>query len=91
MIPIEIALKEYGTKEIVGSENNPRVLEYFRTTGNSWVQDDETAWCSAFVGYCLETAGITSTKKLNARSYLTWGEATEKPELGDIVVFSFLV
>lgn len=85
--PIEIALQEYGTTAIVGLQNNPRVVEYYAKTGNSWVHDDETAWCAAFVGFCLESAGIASTKKLNARSYLAWGTDTKTPVLGDIVVF----
>lgn len=84
---LEIALGEYGTQEIVGAKHNQRVLEYFAKTGNSWVHDDETAWCAAFVGFCLETGGIASTKKLNARSYLTWSQPTLTPKLGDIVVF----
>lgn len=87
MKPFEIALKEYGVTEVVGKVNNPRVLEYFAKTGNSWVQDDETAWCAAFVGFCLETAGIASTKLLNARSYLNWHSPTLTPKLGDVAVF----
>lgn len=87
MKTIDIALGEYGVEEILGAENNPRVLEYFKKTGNSWIHDDETAWCAAFVGFCLESAGIKSTKKLNARSYLTFGKQTKTPKLGDIVVF----
>lgn len=87
MQPYQIALNEYGTVGVPGVDNNPRVLEYFAKTGNSWVKDDETAWCAAFVGFCLETAGIASTKLLNARSYLTWGKVTNTPKLGDIVVF----
>lgn len=87
MKPLDIALKEYGVEEIVGSKHNPRVLEYFKVVGHEWVKDDETAWCAAFVGFCLEKCDIPSTKKLNARSYLDWGEETKKPQIGDIVVF----
>lgn len=86
MKPYEIALQEYGVKETVGPGTTQRVLEYFAKTGNSWVKDDETAWCAAFTGFCLETAGIASTKKLNAKSYLTWGKQTKTPKLGDVVV-----
>lgn len=82
----KIALQEYGVKEIVGSKHNPRVLEYFAKVGHSWVKDDETSWCAAFVGFCLETAGMKSTRALNARSYLNIGTPTTKPEVGDIVV-----
>lgn len=83
---LEFALGEYGEKEIVGAGTSKRVLEYFSKSGNSWVKDDETAWCSAFVGYVLESCGIKSTKKLNARSYLKWGKPTTTPKMGDIVV-----
>ena len=84
--PVFIALNEYKIAEIVGPGTNPRVLEYFARTGNGWVKDDETAWCAAFTGYCLETAGIKSTHLLNARSYLKFGTETKSPKVGDIVV-----
>jgi len=83
----EIAQKEIGVREIVGSKHTPRVLEYFAKVGHSWVKDDETAWCAAFVGWVLETAGLPSTRKLNARSYLTYGTPVTTPQKGDIVVF----
>ncbi len=86
MKPYEIALQEYGTKEVVGAGSSARVLEYFAKVGHKWVIDDSTAWCAAFAGFCLETAGIPSTKALNARSYLTWGTSTTTPKVGDIVV-----
>lgn len=85
--PLNIALQEFGTLEDLTVGSNPRVLEYFAKTGNSWVKDDDTAWCAAFVGFCLETAGISSTKKLNARSYLNWGKTSQIAKLGDIAVF----
>jgi uncharacterized protein (TIGR02594 family) len=52
------------------------------------VEHDSVAWCAAFVGHCLETAGIRSTRKLTARSYLDWGIPVEITEAqpGDIGV-----
>jgi uncharacterized protein (TIGR02594 family) len=50
-------------------------------------RDDETAWCSAYVGACLERAGIRSTRSAAARSYMKWGVAIEQPVLGCVVVF----
>lgn len=85
--PLSIALSLYNEKELSGATHNPKILEMFSKINNQWVKDDETAWCASFVGYCLETAGFTSTKKLNARSYLEYGIPTTKPEVGDIVVF----
>jgi len=83
------AKAEIGTKEIVGSEHNPKVVGWFKDVGHGWVNDDETPWCAAFIGAMLKAAGLPHTGKLNARSYLKWGQdiplADAKP--GDIVVF----
>lgn len=77
-----------GVKEISGKENNnPRILEYFEAVGHGWVKNDETPWCAAFVGACLEEAGIKGTGSLAARSYMTWGKAVKNPKYGDIAVF----
>jgi len=83
----KIAKGEIGVTEVIGEGDNPRVLEYFKKVGHSWVKEDSTAWCAAFVGWCLEMAGIKSSRKLNARSYLTIGKRVTKPQEGDIVVF----
>ncbi len=91
MTPIELARSYLGTKELKGSVDNPKIMEMYRTVGHEWVEHDEVAWCAAFVGHCLERAGFTSTRKLNARSYLTWGEkvpGVEQAREGDIVIFT---
>lgn len=88
---MQIARDLVGTKELKGSADNPRVMEMYRTVGHDWVEHDETAWCAAFVGFCLEKADCRSTRKLNARSYLTWGEkvaGVEQAREGDVVVFT---
>ena len=89
--PIELARSYVGTKELKGSADNPKIMEMYRTVGHDWVEHDEVAWCAAFAGHCLEKAGIASTRKLNARSYLTWGEKVAGPEQakeGDVAVFT---
>ena len=72
--PLETARSYLGTKEVTGPADNPKIMEMYRTIGQDWVEHDEMAWCAAFVGHCLERSGISSTRKLNARSYLAWGE-----------------
>lgn len=83
------ARAELGTYEWRDG-HNPIVVQYFSDSGHSWVKDDETAWCAAFVGAMLERSDIPSTKALNARSYLDWGNpvAIEDAQPGDVVVFS---
>ena len=83
----EIAHGELGTKEVKGQVDNPKIVQYFADVGHSWVKDDETPWCAAFVGSCLERSGMTSTRALNARSYLKWGRKIDKPVPGCIVIF----
>jgi uncharacterized protein (TIGR02594 family) len=79
------AWRELGQSELPGSDHNPRIVAMFDELGHP-DQGDETAWCAAFVGACLERAGISSTRLLRARSYLEWGIAAEKPEAGAIVI-----
>jgi uncharacterized protein (TIGR02594 family) len=91
MTHITIARSYLGTEELKGSADNPKIMEMYRTVGHTQVEHDEVAWCAAFVGHCLEKVGIASTRKLNARSYLTWGEKVaglEQAKEGDIVVFT---
>ena len=85
----DLARKEVGTKEVVGSKHNSTVVAYFRDAGHPEIVDDETAWCAAFVGAMLARAGVKPTGSLAARSYLKWGSpvglAEAKP--GDLVIF----
>jgi len=82
-----LAVKEIGTKEWPGPRHNPRVLAYFQDAGHSWVDDDETAWCAAFMGAMLRRAGLPSSGELTARSYLKWGQPTVTPREGDLAIF----
>ncbi|CUH60225.1 C40 family peptidase [Thalassobacter stenotrophicus] len=90
MTPFQIAQSYIGTTEGPDAANNPTILGMYATVGHDWVEHDAVAWCAAFVGHCIEQAGLRSTRKLNARSYLDWGVPVELSEAqeGDIVVFS---
>lgn len=88
MTPFDIARGYIGATEGPGPENNPVIMEMYASVGHDWVEHDSVAWCAAFVGHCLEKAGIRSTRKLTARSYLDWGVPVEVAEAqpGDIGV-----
>lgn len=90
MTPFEIAQSYIGTQEGPGPADNPVVMEMYATVGHDWVEHDAVAWCAAFVGHCLERAGLRSTRRLNARSYLDWGIPVDLDDAqeGDVVVFS---
>ena len=80
------ALDFYGLKEIPGPENNPIIMGWFKDLGFTWVQGDETAWCSCFVNYLAWDLGLERSGKLNARSWLGVGSSVDNPEKGDVVV-----
>jgi len=88
MTPFDIAKTYIGTVEGPGPENNPVVMGMYASVGHDWVEHDSVAWCAAFVGHCLEKAGLRSTRKLTARSYLDWGipVAVHDAQPGDIGV-----
>lgn len=82
----EIAQGEEGTKEVPGSGNNPRIVEYHATTKLKATQDS-VPWCSSFVNWCVEQAGYKGTDSAAARSWQGWGmECGEFRPNGSIVV-----
>ena len=85
---LAIARPLVGLHEVKGAEHSPEILGMWRAIKRSGIQDDETPWCAAFVGACLERAGIRSSRFESAASYLKWGVRLDGPAHGCIVVFS---
>jgi uncharacterized protein (TIGR02594 family) len=96
---IELARQECGEKEVKGTlKNNSRIVEYLNTfeklrTGyvskkhNLTAADvDETAWCSAFINWCLIKAGKPAGISALAASWLDYGTKLDSPRLGAITV-----
>ena len=85
---MKLAFAQYGVKEITGSLDNPTIVEYFDDLGFAGSKlKDETAWCSAFANWVCKNSDLEYSGKLNARSWVEIGEQTDRPQLGDIVVF----
>lgn len=82
----KIAESELGQRELVGDKANPRIVEYHSTTSLK-ATSDEVPWCAAFAGWCLEKAGLPSTKSAAAISYAQYGFALATPTPGCIAVF----
>lgn len=85
---LAIARPLVGLHEIKGAEHSPEILGMWRAIKRSGIQSDEVPWCAAFVGACLERAGIRSSRFESAASYLKWGVRLDGPAHGCIVVFS---
>jgi uncharacterized protein (TIGR02594 family) len=85
---LKIAASQLGQKEISGPQHNPVIVDYAIEAGFTWVNDDETPWCSIFINWVAKNAGLQTSNKLNARSWLLVGlNVDNSPEPGDIVIF----
>jgi uncharacterized protein (TIGR02594 family) len=83
---LNIAKGELGVAEILGPENNPRVIEYHSTTSLA-PKFDKTPWCSSFVNWVMDQAGVTGTNSAWALDWKTWGKGIDEPALGALAVF----
>ncbi|MBX7157854.1 MAG: TIGR02594 family protein [Verrucomicrobiae bacterium] len=77
-----------GIKEISGSENSERIIEYHDST-KLRANDDETPWCSSFVNWTMEQAGYPGTNSAAALSWKNWGQEAEEPVYGAIAVIDY--
>lgn len=88
LIWVAIAQGLVGVKEVKGPSHNPDIVVMWKDIKRSGIKDDETPWCAAFVGSCLERAGIKSSRFESARSYNSWGTELKEPAVGCVAVFS---
>ena len=84
---LERAYRELGVREKAGAADNPRILEYQRTTPDIGEAHDSIPWCSSFVNWCVEQEQIPGTRSGAARSWQRWGTRLRVPRLGCIAVF----
>jgi uncharacterized protein (TIGR02594 family) len=87
---LKLARREVGQVELEPG-SNPRIVEYSATcTKLKRDLDDDTAWCSAFVNWCVTLSGIVGKDSLWA---LDWAKADvnlkklARPEVGAVSVF----
>lgn len=86
MTPLEIALSQYGTKEIPGTSDNSVILQYAKDCGFTDYVHDEISWCSLFINWVMLQANKERSKALNARSWLNVGKQVDVPQMGDVVI-----
>ncbi len=95
MLPwMAIALPLNGTKEVLGSESNKKILEWAALIGGDVARDyktDATAWCGLFTGYCVSQSGYDIPEKplwaLNWRAS-GWASGTKvEPAYGAVMTF----
>lgn len=84
---ISIAKTQIGAHEVRGGEN-PKIIEYDSHTTLK-ATEDEVPWCSSFVCWCLDKAGLRSNRNAWAQSQATFGTRLDKPVYGCLVVFKW--
>jgi uncharacterized protein (TIGR02594 family) len=77
---LQEAFSVLGLSEIAGSRHEKRILAMYRAAGHPEIKDDETAWCAAFVNWCLSQAGIDGTGSLMARSFVKYGKGLHRTD-----------
>lgn len=83
------AVKLIGTKEIVGKQHNPVILNWAKELNLSKIYtEDEIPWCGLFIAYCAHKAGVQVVNRpLWALNWAKYGTKVEEPMLGDILTF----
>lgn len=81
--PEDVAASFVGLNE---SDHEDIISSFIAEAAGTKLNPKKTAWCAAFVNAALGASGGEGTGKLNARSFLQWGESTTSPKKGDIVV-----
>ena len=82
----------YPDTERPGGEHNPEILKYIASTtigSDPKFLKDETAWCSAFVNWCVSQTGVRGTNSAKARDWHDnggWGRPIDEPVKGCIAV-----
>lgn len=74
-----------NVEERPGTEDNPRIVSYHQSTKGG-ADHDSVPWCSSFVNWCVEQAGLKGSDSKLARSWLGWGEPINEPRVGCIIV-----
>jgi uncharacterized protein (TIGR02594 family) len=82
--PMALAASMLGKSE---GPDHAALTEYLKNGGAN-LDPATTAWCAAFVNSTLGQAGLKGTGSNLAKSFLNYGQATDKPQKGDIAVFS---
>lgn len=89
-VPARIRATEIASRFIGMNERNDAgaISSFIRRSAGISVDPRVTPWCAAFVNGVLGASGVEGTGKLNARSFLNFGTATDRPNKGDVVVLS---
>jgi uncharacterized protein (TIGR02594 family) len=82
------AVNFIGTKEIIGKQHNPIILDWARQLRLKVYTNDEIPWCGLFIGICAFKAGVQVVDgPLWALNWAKYGTSVDQPMLGDVLTF----
>lgn len=81
---LDVARQFDGLNEKVNTGRLDAFMQASGTWGNLSAKD--TAWCAAFANAAIMQAGGQGTGSNLASSFMGWGQGTNAPKIGDIVV-----
>lgn len=81
---LDVARQFDGLNEKVNTGRLDAFMQASGTWGNLSAKD--TAWCAAFANAAIMQAGGQGTNSNLASSFMGWGQGTNAPKIGDIVV-----
>lgn len=86
------ARKLYGIRETAGPGNTPAIMQWADELGpgvRRVYSADAIPWCGLFMGIVAQRAGKDlPASPLWARAWASWGTASPKAALGDMLVFA---
>ena len=82
---MQIAIMEQGVQEWSRGDN-PRILQYLSSCGiKGKLLRDETAWCAAFVNWCIASSGYKPQGSARVSDWWNWGRPVA-PTYGSICI-----
>ncbi len=86
------ALKLHGIRETQGPRNTPEIMAWAAEVGGGLEKvytADRIPWCGLFMAVVAKRAGKSPcAQPLWARAWASWGTASPRAALGDVLVFS---
>lgn len=89
----QTSAEQIGTQFLGMSENDPggraALKQFMEKFAGAKIDPALTPWCAAFVNGIMGASGRKGTGSLRALDFLNYGQATDNPTAGDIVVFDW--